>query len=140
VHIATRDETEAQPLAMMDRGELRALVAELIANAGRALAGAMRRRSRSWSPTILGSAFVRIEIIDNGPGVPESRREAVFAPGGSTRPGGGFGLARAREIARRWLGELALDAAPSGRGTRVTLTLRALALHPGGEPARSKRV
>lgn len=139
VHIETRDETEARPLAMMDRGELRALVAELIANAGRALAGAA-------APEIAivvadhpsDPRLVRIEITDNGPGVPESRREAVFAPGGSTRPGGGFGLARARETARRWLGELALDAAPSGHGTRVTLTLRALALHPGGEPARSK--
>ena len=37
-------------------------------------------------------------VEDDGPGIPEGRRETVFDPGVSTREGGGFGLAVVREV------------------------------------------
>lgn len=58
-----------------------------------------------------GAAYV-IAVDDNGPGVPEIEREAVFAKfrrGRATAPGGaGLGLAISRDIVARFTGTLAV--------------------------------
>jgi signal transduction histidine kinase len=59
--------------------------------------------------------MVRISVTDDGPGVPESLREAIFDPFFTTHAdGSGLGLTTAREAAREMGGDLILE--PSSRG------------------------
>lgn len=74
----------------------------------------------------VGATFV--EVLDEGPGVPPGERETVFerfrrgAAGRRGPAGTGLGLAIAREMMRRWEGDVQLDGAPGG-GTRVRIEL-----------------
>ncbi|HEX3674058.1 MAG TPA: HAMP domain-containing sensor histidine kinase [Rhizomicrobium sp.] len=67
---------------------------------------------------------VRIEIADNGPGIPEKVRERLFQPfAGTTRPGGsGLGLAIARDLARVHGGDIELVSSDAG-GTRFCIAI-----------------
>lgn len=116
-----------QPV-LFDGDELRALLGELVENGARAVSGAP---DATIGVSVVGHRsdlrWVHVLIADNGPGVPPPQRDALFAPENSSRPGGGgFGLYHAREVARRWLGDLALEGPPDGRGAVLRLTLRAL--------------
>ena len=67
----------------------------------------------------------RIEVRDNGPGVPEQQRERVFdlyARVDTSTPGSGIGLATARRIVETHGGEIGLEPAPGG-GTTVWVSL-----------------
>jgi two-component system, OmpR family, osmolarity sensor histidine kinase EnvZ len=73
--------------------------------------------------------FVEIRVDDDGPGIPEERREEAFRPfhrldeGRNLQAGGvGLGLAIARDAARAHGGELALETSPMG-GLRATVRL-----------------
>jgi len=64
----------------------------------------------------LDGADVAISVTDNGPGIPESEREAIFrefyrgkSDGAQSRAGAGLGLAIARRVARLLGGDLTLD-------------------------------
>jgi signal transduction histidine kinase len=70
---------------------------------------------------------LRIEVADNGPGIPRSQRRTMFRPFDRAedavgRPGLGLGLAVARSFAQAQGGELELDAENSV-GARFVLTL-----------------
>ncbi|TNE36623.1 MAG: two-component sensor histidine kinase [Alphaproteobacteria bacterium] len=73
--------------------------------------------------------WVEIEVSDNGPGIPEARREEAFLPfhrldvGRNLDSGGsGLGLAIARDAARAHGGEITLGEAASG-GLKATISL-----------------
>jgi signal transduction histidine kinase len=68
---------------------------------------------------------VAITVSDDGPGVPDRVRAALFEPFATGRPQGGtgLGLAIARELARAQGGDLVLETTPPGAGASVTLTL-----------------
>ena len=73
--------------------------------------------------------FVQICVDDDGPGIPEERREEAFRPfhrldeGRNLQVGGvGLGLAIARDIARAHGGDLFLDKSPEG-GLRAAVRL-----------------
>lgn len=77
-------------------------------------------------------ATVEIEVVDNGPGPPESNN--LFVPFFTTKPGGsGIGLLLARRIAELHGGTLDLVKRTDGQGARALLSL------PGipGDPVRS---
>ncbi len=67
-----------------------------------------------------------IEVVDQGPGIPEEEREAVFerfrrgTTGRAGPRGTGLGLAIARALLRAWGGDVTLGDAAGG-GTRATL-------------------
>jgi len=75
-----------------------------------------------------GDRFVRIEVEDQGPGIPEEKRETVFQPftrlpEHESSPGLGLGLTVARGLMKRMGGDLWLD--PGGKpGNRFCLQLR----------------
>jgi two-component system nitrogen regulation sensor histidine kinase GlnL len=77
---------------------------------------------------------VRIEVIDNGPGIGEDVRDRITDPFFTTRDSGtGLGLA----IAQHWVsahgGRLVLESAP-GEGTRARITLPLRTARTGRKP------
>lgn len=57
----------------------------------------------------------RIEVHDNGPGIPEDRREDIFLPFYTTHKGGsGVGLSFARQVALAHGGSISVAEAPGG--------------------------
>ncbi len=68
-----------------------------------------------------GEAQVTLDVIDQGPGVSEARRESIFK-GDSARAGGaGVGLRHARAIARAAGGDLELLTPPGAAGAHFRL-------------------
>jgi signal transduction histidine kinase len=78
---------------------------------------------------------VEVVISDQGPGVPDRDRDAIFAPFFTTKEHGtGLGLAIAREFAEAHGGGLRVEPNPGGRGARFVFSL------PGpGLPSRGAR-
>lgn len=99
-----------------DRGRLAQAVGNVIGNAIEHGRGRVELSARHFDDR------VRIEVVDDGPGLPAPVAELVMRPraGQGTR---GRGLAIAAEIARRHGGRLA--SAPSDRGARLALDLPA---------------
>lgn len=68
----------------------------IVKNAVDALAG---RGGRVAVQVDAAGAFARVQVRDDGPGIPLGRRSRMFEPGESTKPGGwGLGLPLARRI------------------------------------------
>ena len=68
----------------------------------------------------------RIQVDDDGSGIPDSLRERVFEPFATTKQHGkgtGLGLAITRQIVDDHGGSVTLAAAPTGHGTRAELVL-----------------
>lgn len=93
------------------------------------LSNAARHAKRTWITAGRRGRAIEILVDDNGPGIPESQREAVFKPFfrlDSSRNletgGAGLGLTIARDVARRHGGDVTLADSPYG-GLRVALRL-----------------
>jgi len=82
---------------------------------------------------------LRIEISDNGPGVPESIRQTMFLPFVSEgkESGVGLGLTLAQQIAQEHGGTIELKETPEGHSVFV-ITLPKAALHALGAAADRK--
>ena len=107
-----------------DAGELRRLVRNLLENAARYAVTTVRVTAG------VDGDRVRVEVLDDGPGVPAEDAELIFERfhrGDLSRSrddgGSGLGLAIARTVARRHGGDLTLD--PTGDGARFVLLLPA---------------
>lgn len=102
-----------------DRGQLQRTVLNLAQNGAQAMEGGglLRLVGRA------GEAGCTIEVIDQGPGIPEDVRPRLFEPFFTTRSAGtGLGLALARQVAEAHGGSLDFVCPPEG-GTVFTLTL-----------------
>jgi signal transduction histidine kinase len=92
------------------------------------------RYSPEGSTVTVASGPGRIEIRDRGPGVAPDERELVFerfrrgSAGANGPPGNGLGLPIARELAREWGGDIAIEGRDGGG------TVAALTLPPDGMP------
>ena len=69
---------------------------------------------------------IKLELEDNGPGIPESERERVFERFyrilGSNQDGCGLGLAIAREIVYFHDAKIQISTPRKGNGTLITVT------------------
>ncbi len=106
-------------LVAMDPGDLSEILSNLLDNAGK------------WARATVSVAFVAeeernwIRIVDDGPGIPMERREALFgigATGADAKSGSGLGLAIARAIARDYGGDVRIGAG-SDRQTCIEVIL-----------------
>jgi signal transduction histidine kinase len=72
---------------------------------------------------------VDIEVEDDGPGIPESERESLFARGArldtTGKPGTGLGLAIVRDVAQIYGGRITLEESEDLGGLLARLTLPA---------------
>lgn len=114
----------AAVMLSVDAVSVRALIANLIDNAIRY----SHRGGRIDASIAADPIGARIEITDNGPGIPEEERGRVFdrfyRGTGAAETGSGLGLAIAKEIAQRHAGGVSLEdgfATTAGRNARVGL-------------------
>lgn len=109
-----------------DGHRLRQVFLNLVANAARA--GAHRIRIRAAGE----GRRVRLEVADDGPGVPDTVRPRLFEPFATTREdGNGLGLAVSRRIVERHGGSLALLPAGPGATFRIELPRAEKQRRPG---------
>ncbi|MDP9823597.1 sensor histidine kinase [Nocardioides massiliensis] len=112
------------PVVAGDEVQLRSVLQNLLANAAK-----FTRPLRTPRLVVRGGVrgkFGRVEVIDNGPGIPAERREGVFEL--LTRettdvPGSGIGLATCRAIVTGHGGRIGIEDAPDGPGTLVWFEL-----------------
>ncbi len=122
----TQDFDPSIPAINADASALRQLFLNLVRNAFQANASAITLRSRVEHGAGLlkagTSSVVRLDIDDNGVGVPESLRELLFLPlVTGRRDGTGLGLALAQQVAAAHHGLLTFE--PLQPGSRFTLKL-----------------
>jgi len=100
-----------------DRDELRRALINLVTNARQA--GATHVLLRAGPED--GAA--RIDVLDDGAGIPPELQDRVFDPGVTTKTaGGGLGLPIVKRIVTDYGGHIELESVP-GRGTRFTIRL-----------------
>ncbi|NID16724.1 two-component system sensor histidine kinase NtrB [Luteibacter yeojuensis] len=105
------------PDILGDADRLLQVLLNLARNAIQADAGTVTLRTRVEHGVRLGDriarAALRIDVVDNGPGVPDDLRDTLFHPLVSGRPDGtGLGLALSREIAIEHGGDLRYTSHP----------------------------
>ncbi|WP_263366668.1 sensor histidine kinase [Edaphobacter bradus] len=112
------------------------------------LNGCQAARRGSGPPTVtlsllVGEMSIRIQIADNGPGVPEAIRQSIFLPFVSQgrESGVGLGLTLAQQIAQEHGGSIELSEA-SGPGAVFTIVLPKSALRKpeNGPEKKTERI
>jgi signal transduction histidine kinase len=106
----TRELAPNLPQVACDGQQIQQVVLNLVRNAAQAMAGEVERGDREYQPRLtlrtylapgapslarekVAPEFVRLEVEDNGPGVPEAARERLFEPFFTTKEvGQGTGL------------------------------------------------
>ena len=129
--ILTRDEIQVVrefadlPPAVVDRHKVLQILVNLVRNAKHALSQSDRKDKRL---TVrfgeAGGGHVRIEVSDNGVGIPKANLTKIFASGFTTkRDGRGFGLHSAALAAKEMSGSLMVHSDGVGHGAAFTLDL-----------------
>ena len=109
------------PFVPLDERLIKQSLMNLLLNAVQAMEG--RAGSQLIVRTRLEGDQARIDVIDNGPGIPDDLRERVWEVYFSSKRGGtGLGLPTARRIVEEHGGSLAFDT-EIGKGTDFVLRL-----------------
>lgn len=134
------DLSDALPMVDMDPDQMTHALLNLLMNAINAVsdhpAGTIRVMTHG------AQDGVRLQVIDNGPGVPEAQKARIFEPFYSTREvgqGSGMGLALARQIVTSHRGGLRVLDAPDG-GACFEITLPVPAAQSAADQAPSPRI
>jgi signal transduction histidine kinase len=111
-------------LVLGRRGDLEEVVVQLVRNAGEAIIQA-RKGSQVLVRTYQRNGWGRIEVDDDGPGVPVDLRDRIFIPFVTTkaeRGGTGLGLAIVQNIVVAHRGRVWVEESPLG-GARFIVEL-----------------
>ena len=125
-HVAWRCVTDDDlPHAFARPDELREVLLNLFENARLADARTVTATAHAVG-TDEGLMHVRIEVTDDGSGIPDTILPRIFEPHFSTRTSGsGLGLAISRRMIESWGGAVTIESVP-GAGTTVRVVLRAV--------------
>ena len=105
---------------VVDEGQIGQALYNLLLNATQALE---RGRGRLTVRAMRDNGAVRVDVIDDGPGIPPEQHEQIFEPLFSTRPRGiGLGLPVSRTLVEANGGRLTVDSGP-GRGATFSVYL-----------------
>ncbi len=128
--VVKRDYDTSLPLLIGDREQILQAVLNIVRNAAQAMSGQgqiVLRTRIARSVTLARRRYrqaITLQVIDNGPGIPESVRERVFYPLVSAREGGsGLGLTLAQTFVSQHCGTIEFDSAPGRTCFSVTLPL-----------------
>jgi two-component system nitrogen regulation sensor histidine kinase GlnL len=128
-----RDYDISLPEITGDREQLIQAILNIARNAAQAMhgRGEIVFRTRALRQATLGKRRHRLalelQVIDNGPGIPEAIRDKIFYPLVSGRQGGsGLGLALAQSIVQRHSGSLEVNSVPGRTCFTVRLPLTAV--------------
>jgi PAS domain S-box-containing protein len=114
------------PPLWADPNQLHHVVANLITNAHHALRETTPPRHLKLTASVMADHHqICLEIMDNGPGIPQDLQRRIFEPFFTTKPqgeGSGLGLPLCRSIVEGHGGTLQVDSQP-GHGTTVSITL-----------------
>ncbi len=116
------------PERLTFRGEqhdLEEMLGNLVDNACKWAKSEVSLTAEALSEAGSGGLQIRLQIDDDGLGVPAEKRDEIFRRGeraDESTPGSGLGLSIVRDIATLYGGDVALSDAPSG-GLRATLVL-----------------
>jgi two-component system, NtrC family, sensor kinase len=118
-----RDVVDLPPLPL-DRHRVLQILVNLVSNARHALAGVSGRPRRLMLRAALADGRLRIEVADDGVGIPAENLAKIFGHAFTTRPDGhGFGLHGAALAALEMGGTLAAASDGPGKGATFTLEL-----------------
>jgi signal transduction histidine kinase len=108
---------------MADPGQLEQALINLLKNAFEATAGNSEKAGQAWvTARLVRGARLRIEVGDDGPGVPEGLAAHIFTPFFTTKKqGGGIGLAMVRHLVHE-NGGTVRHARSLGHGARFVIT------------------
>jgi two-component system nitrogen regulation sensor histidine kinase GlnL len=130
-----RDYDPSIPDVLIDREQMIQAVLNIVRNAMQAISsqnelrlGRISLRSRTMRQFTIGHVrhrlVTKIEIIDNGPGIPAELQETIFFPMVSGRPDGtGLGLAITQNIISQHQGLIECDSHPGHTTFSIFLPL-----------------
>ncbi len=111
------------PPVPMDRRLIRQALVNVAVNAIQSMPQGGLVQVRARREAHAGREQLRIDVVDQGPGIPAELLHRVFEPFFTTKAQGtGLGLAVVRRILEEHRGEIAVDSVP-GRGTTFTFRL-----------------
>ncbi len=106
------------PPVRADAGRIMQVLIDLLSNAHQAIASTRQQghiRLRVEPVDLEGCGWVRVDVCDDGPGIPEIYLDRIFEPFFTTKQGGtGYGLYLASEILKEQGGRLTASNNPSG--------------------------
>ena len=117
---------ESRTVVAVDPGELDTVLLNLIRNAVYWVSGVKDRPKeiRFGVEPSGGDGRVRVEVVDNGPGIADEDLESIFLPGVTRKPSGiGMGLTVASELVAAYDGRLSTAEVPIGAVFRFDLPL-----------------
>jgi PAS domain S-box-containing protein len=118
---------ERQVVAFGDGQKLRQVFTNVMKNALEAVDP--KRSDGRVEVNLFGAGDrVAVEVVDNGVGISATDRDRIFLPFFTTKPSGtGLGMSIVKKIVDLHGGDIVIDSVP-GRGTRVRISLPAVAL------------
>jgi signal transduction histidine kinase len=134
--------TESMPRVQSDPGRLMQVVLNLLSNAREAISRSDRAGRilvRTGTAREGGRTWATIDVIDDGPGIPEAHLGRIFEPFFTTREEGtGYGLYLAAQILKEQSGRITARNNPD-RGATFTLWLPEAAGEFGASGASPSR-
>jgi signal transduction histidine kinase len=127
---------DALPQVRTDPGRLIQVLLNLLGNAHEAMAAAKlkgRITVRGLPYRDLEHSWVKIEVADDGPGIPDANLQRIFEPFFTTKEkGSGYGLYLAAELLREQGGRLTVNNHPGGGACFTVWLATAAEDQPGG--------